>query len=405
MKLFLIDGSREYSYENLLIDINISNSFKPILQTDDLYEYLVNTLTAVANNKSLILVDSTNKIEELKEIGIKDVNQEVSLEKAEIPSAHQLIQDILSSTSTITIFTSGTTGQPKKVSHSIMNLTRAVRRSDKHLEDVWGFAYNPTHMAGIQVIFQAITNFNTLVNIFNKDREYVNAMITKFGISHISATPTFYRLLLPYEKPFNSVRRITFGGEKSDSSLYNHVTKIFPNAMVTNIYASTEAGSLFAAKGDVFQLPSGMEDKFKVEDGELLIHKSLLGESDSFSYKDDFYCSGDLVEWIDEKKRLFKFKSRKNELLNIGGYKVNPEEIEGTLSKIEGVQQSKVYGRANSILGTVLCADIKMTENANLTIQVLRQELTKSLQDYKIPRKIKFVESFELTRTGKLKRT
>ena len=107
---------------------------------------------------------------------------------------------------------------------------------------------------------------------------------------------------------------------------------------------------------------------------------------------------------MDESVGLFKFKSRKNELINVGGYKVNPQEVEEVINSIQGVRQSLVYGKANAILGNVLCAELQLDEGAQLTELDVRQQLQSRLQDFKIPRRIKFVEAFSLTRTGKLKR-
>ena len=309
------------------------------------------------------------------------------------------------STSTITIFTSGTTGQPKQVVHSIDTLTRSVRIGDKYQGQVWAYAYNPTHMAGLQVFFQAFENKNTLVNVFNNRRKDVYQKLERHRITHISATPTFYRLLLPAEKSFDTVLRTTLGGEKSDSYLHEEICKLFPLAKINNVYASTEAGTLFAAKGEYFQIPEQNRTLFQVDDGELLIHHSLLGQSDSFNLDGEYYHSGDLIEWVDEQAGLFKFKSRKNELINVGGYKVNPSEVEGALNAIKGVLQSLVYGKVNSLLGNVLCAEVQLDKEGVLTELEIRRQLKEKLQDFKIPRRIKFVNTFSLTRTGKLKRS
>ena len=180
---------------------------------------------------------------------------------------------------------------------------------------------------------------------------------------------------------------------------------IFPEAKINNVYASTEAGSLFAAKGDNFQISESNKDKFKVVDDELLIHKSLLGKSESFKFEGDYYHSGDLIEWVDKGEGIFKFKSRKNELINIGGYKVNPIEVEDVINEIVGVRQSLVYGKANSVLGNILIAEVQLSGDIILSDLDIRKILKSKLQDFKIPRKIKFVDSFSLTRTGKIKRS
>ena len=352
-----------------------------------------------------MLLDSDLNPAELDGEDENRVNVPALLEVKKFASMQEVIEALQQSISDITIFTSGTTGQPRKVVHAVQTLTRFVRLGNRYAGQIWAYAYNPAHMAGLQVFFQAFENLNTLVNVFNLTRSEVYLLIGKYAITHISATPTFYRLLLPFETEYPVVQRVTLGGEKSDQHLYDAIHKIFPSAKINNVYASTEAGSLFAAKGDSFQIPVPIRDKFQVVDDELLIHRSLLGQSDSFKFDEDYYHSGDLIEWVNREEGIFKFKSRKNELINVGGYKVNPGEVENVLNAIEGVRQSFVYGKANSVLGNVLCAEVQLEEGVSMTELDIRRYLKDYLQDFKIPRRIKFVYSFALTRTGKLKRS
>lgn len=405
MVMFLIDNDKSYSYDDLLQSLNMSSEYCPLYKTSDVYSYFVNLIKALAANKPLVLLDSDLNPAEIDGIDENLVNVKEEIDKKSYMSMDEVVEAIQNSKSEITIFTSGTTGQPKKVLHTVATLTRSVRTGERYVGQIWAYAYNPTHMAGLQVFFQAFENLNTLVNVFNKQRSEVYELINKHNITHISATPTFYRLLLPFEQEYKTVVRVTLGGEKSDSHLYENIQKIFPKAKINNVYASTEAGSLFAAKGDCFQIPEKIRDKFEVVDDELLIHKSLLGKSDSFKFEGDYYHSGDLIEWVDKESGLFRFKSRKNELINVGGYKVNPGEVENILLSIEGVKQVLVYGKANSILGNVLCADIQLEDGVALTDVEIKKALRSQLQDFKIPRRIKFVEQMSLTRTGKLKRS
>jgi acyl-coenzyme A synthetase/AMP-(fatty) acid ligase len=403
---FLTDNGAIYSYSDLLNAINQSKEYIPMMRTKNLFEYFVNVVKALYASRPLILLDSDINASEIDGVREDDINKTEFIGEFQVTSFAEVVKAIQESQSEITIFTSGTTGQPKKVVHRVSTLTRAVRLGEKYHGQVWGFAYNPTHMAGLQVFFQAFENENTFVNVFNRSRAEVYELIEKYQITHISATPTFYRLLLPYEKPYESVIRVTLGGEKSDQHLYDSINKIFPNARINNVYASTEAGSLFAAKGDAFLIPENIRDKFLIdENSELLIHKSLLGSSDSFKFDGDYYHSGDLIEWVNQEEGLFKFKSRKNELINVGGYKVNPGEVEEVINSIPGVRQSLVFGKPNSILGNVLVAEVQLEDNVELTELEIRQAIKDQLQDFKIPRKIKFVEEFSLTRTGKLKRS
>lgn len=404
MAVFLKDAGRAYSYEDLLDRINNSYTYCPLFKSDNLYDYWCNLVIGIVADKPLVLLDADLGFGELDGINVLQVNKVVEIKKPFFSSSLDLVLALCLSKSEITIFTSGTTGQPKKIVHTIASLTRSVRRSECYSGQIWGFAYNPTHMAGLQVFFQAFENQNTLVNIFHYSRGEVYALIKANRITHISATPTYYRLLLPVEEVCPSVQRITLGGEKSEQRLYSSLVKIFPNAKINNIYASTEAGSLLAAKGENFQIPVALSDKFRVEEDELLIHKSLLGVSDNFCYLGDYYRTGDLIEWVNKERGIFKFKSRKNELINVGGYKVNPGEVETAILHITGVLQAFVYGKANSVLGNILCAEVKLAPNVELTELEIRQFLRSVLQDFKIPRRIKFVGEFSLTRTGKLKR-
>lgn len=402
---FLFDKGNEYSYGDLLNALNEGTTYYPYYKTSDIFSYFVNLIKALSASQPLVLLDSDINPSEIDGLDESKVNVAEPIAPASFQNMDEVVAAVQNSKSEITIFTSGTTGQPKKVAHSIATLTRSVRIGDRYKGQIWAYAYNPTHMAGLQVFFQAFENQNTLVNVFGKNREEVYQQISERQITHISATPTFYRLLLPFEKPYKSVIRVTLGGEKSDQHLYDAIGMIFPNAKINNVYASTEAGSLFAAKGDCFQIPEAIRDKFKVVDDELLIHKSLLGSSESFKFTDDFYHSGDMIEWVDKETGLFRFKNRKNELINVGGYKVNPGEVENAIMALEGVRQALVYGKANSVLGNVLCADVQLEEGCSLTEYDVKKTLSVQLQDFKIPRRIKFVEEMSLTRTGKLKRS
>lgn len=405
MRTFLYNDTKEYSYRMLVESINQHKEYYPLFKTEDIFAYFENLIKAIITNKSLTLLDSNLSPSEITGLDESMVNQPENLGDYFFADMNAILEALKQSTSEITIFTSGTTGQPKKVIHSIDTLTRGVRTGDKYKDIVWAYAYNPTHMAGLQVFFQAFENQNILVNVFNLQRNEIYQKVVDYQITHISATPTFYRLLLPFEQSFSSVLRVTLGGEKSDNRLYDIIHCIFPEAKINNVYASTEAGSLFAAKGDCFQIPVAIRNKFDVFEDELLIHKSLLGKSDSFKFDGDYYHSGDLIEWVNREECVFKFKSRKNELINVGGYKVNPSEVEETINAIEGVRQSLVLGKSNSVLGNVLIAEVQLEDGVDVSAIYIRKRLMLQLQDFKIPRKIRFVKSFSLTRTGKIKRS
>lgn len=213
MRVFLIDKGKEYSYDELLSLLNAEQIYCPLFRGTDLFAYFCNLIRALACGKSLILLDSDLSSSEIDGIDEDEINKSIALDRCHFNSISDVVDAIEASPSEITIFTSGTTGQPKKVIHTIASLhARCVR--EKYQNQVWGYAYNPTHMAGLQVFFQAFENLNTLVNVFNAGRLDVYAAIEENQITHLSATPTFYRLLLPFGRAYPSVQRVTLG-EKS----------------------------------------------------------------------------------------------------------------------------------------------------------------------------------------------
>lgn len=379
-----------YNYLSGDIEVNTSYSY------DSTKDFILNLVSAIIHNIDITLIDKNQKSD------LEIQNKRLTCSSLKITSFSQFRQKITSSSTKISIYTSGTTGQPKKITHSISNLIREVRISDKYKTNVWGFAYNPTHMAGLQVFFQALLNKNKLVDIFEFSREDILASFDKEKITHISATPTFYRFLLPLKTPLPKVLKVSLGGEKSSKELHTKINHAFPNAKVYNIYASTEAGTLFSSYGENFIIKENKKEFIKIENGELLIHKDLLGKNDDV-FDGQWYYTSDLIKWVDESKGVFKFLSRKNEMINVGGNKVNPHEVEEVLNQIDGIEKSQVFGKPNSLLGNLICAKIVL-KNKELTELSIKQILNKKLESYQIPRQISFVEKLELTRTGKLKR-
>ena len=93
----------------------------------------------------------------------------------------------------------------------------------------------------------------------------------------------------------------------------------------------------------------------RIENGELIIHWSLIGKSDLA--EQEWYNTGDLVEVLSTDPIEFRFQSRKNEMINVGGYKVNPTEVEETILNLKGIKTARVYSKSNSVLGEILCAE------------------------------------------------
>lgn len=408
-KLFYYDGIEgiKISYKNLYRDLSNENNYLLYVKTNSYYLVFKHIILSLILGEELILLDNDFSNEEINKLIGDDnfINKSKSFKSINIESFKDIQERIYFNKNNwkITLFTSGTTGMPKKISHGFDSISRFVKHDEKRKENIWGFAYNPTHMAGLQVFFQAFLNQNTIVRLFGVSRTDCFKLINDFKITNISATPTFYRLLLPPDSICHSLQNLTSGGEKFDSITLQKLKHMFPNSLIRNVYASTEAGALFASKDDVFYITPETSHLIKIVDNELYLDGSLIGESDNLELVDGWYRTGDVIDVVSKDPYAFRFVSRKSDGINTGGYKVNPNEVEDVIRLCNGVIDVSVFGKKNSLLGNIVICQV-VRSDISLTEKQLRLFLQEKLQEFKIPRIITFVDSLKITRSGKLSR-
>ena len=285
----------------------------------------------------------------------------------------------------ITFTTSGTTGEPKEIIHSYDILVKNIKIKDDLKNTVWGLTYDWTKIAGSQVILQSYLNGGKIVNLFKKSYSEIINLITEYGITHISATPTFYRLL--GNVVFENVNQVTLGGEVVDANLITHIEKIFPNAKITNIYALTEFGTLFTSSKDYFEFSEKISIFVKIENNNIFIKQN-----------NEWIDTGDVIEWLGETK--FKIIGRETNMINVGGVKVNPIKVEEIINELDYVSNSIVYGKENSVMGMIVAADVVLTNN--ITVKQIKNDLIEKLNQYEIPLKINIVDTIKINSNGKL---
>ena len=389
--------------------------FSPCPLAGDFLRTLVEVTKAIVFNRHITLYDAGFSTDELQRLGATPDR----LAETELlaPLSHAVGVSVGSDIShlrersacRITLFTSGSTGLPKQVTHGLQNLARGVRISPRHAEDVWAFAYNPTHIAGLQVFFQAFFNRNPLVDVYQLPAMEVRQRLLRYQVTHLSATPTFYRLLLEDATPILSVKGVTLGGERAEASLLERVRQLFPNARVHNIYASTEAGTLLVADGECFRIAEESAGVVRLQGGHLQVHRSVLGTFDGAAGEGDagpagdWYDTGDVVEACAEAPDKFRIVGREREWINVGGSKVNPMEVEEVLAGHPSVLAVRIYGRKNSLTGELVCGDV-VSRQADFDEQAVLEYAAQRLQPFKVPRILKQVSHLEQTRTGKVKR-
>lgn len=394
------------TYSDLLTDLNHLEKIPCILHTKDEYKIYLSILAAACNGDNIVLTDSGLTEYELKEIGInsEDVLSVNPRRYRDINDVTCLLGKIKNDEWSLTLFTSGTTGKPKSVTHKVSSFLRSVKTGKRFENNIWGLCYHPTHIAGINVFFQAFFNLNQIVFLFDLPKDGIKKELRDSEITNLSATPSFYRQLLPSSEQFGSVMYVTSGGERYDENLSIELKKIFVNARFRNIYASTEAGTIFTGDGDNFRIKEDSLNLVKIVDHKLFLHKSLIGTSENLVCEGDWYDSGDIVEVIESTPLTLKFVSRQNDFVNIGGFKVNPLEVEEILRSYPGVVNARVFGKKNSVLGNILMAEIQPENNKSIEERELRDFLKLRVQDYKIPRMFIMVKEMEMTKTGKISR-
>jgi acyl-coenzyme A synthetase/AMP-(fatty) acid ligase len=319
------------------------------------------------------------------------------------------------------MFTSGTTGAPKMVQHSLAGLTAAIRRNAKHDDPVvWGTFYDIRRYGGLQIFFRALLDGGSL--ILSSPTEPVGDHLVRLGAhgaTHVSGTPSHWRraLMSPSAQAM-SLRYVRLSGEIADQAILDHLRACYPQARVGHAYASTEAGVGFEVDdglagfpaGMVGRLPSGVD--MKVEQGTLRIRSNRTavryvgGDGAAVADHDGFVDTGDIVELCGDR---YFFVGRSNGMINVGGLKVHPEEVEAVINGHPDVRMSLVRPRKSPITGSLVVADVVLRHQpaddrlAQLQGEILRR-CREALTQHKVPTAIRFVPALTVAATGKLVR-
>lgn len=313
--------------------------------------------------------------------------------------------------------TSGTTSDPKLISHTLKSLTRTSKKDISiGLKYIWGLTFDTHRFSGIQVILQSILSGSSI--IIPKKLSNLQQVVDLFlenKCNVISATPSFWRKLLMIENAKKiGLKRATLGGEISDQTILNVLKKTYNKIKITHIYASTEIGVGFAVSDGNAGFPIsfvsiGINDlRLKIDKNSLLWIKNERKQlvSSNLLYDSEGYVNtGDLVKI---KGNRVYFIGRQSGLINIGGNKVYPEEVEEKILASGLVHSVYVYPRVNSIIGSLVCADI-VPNRLDLDNDDLKKRIfsfcNKNLEPFKVPAFINIVNELEINHNGKVRRS
>lgn len=311
--------------------------------------------------------------------------------------------------------TSGTTGTPKLVRHSLASLTRTARLdTDRARGQVWGMVYDYSRFAGLQVMLQSLLSGACLaVPPQDVPLDAQLAFLAARGCTHLSATPTMWRkiLMCPQYKALD-LRQITLGGEIADDSVLAAVARGWPDARVSHIFASTEAGVGFSVLDGKAGFPAGyLTDPpagigLRIAEGRLWVRNEevgadYLGGRGPLS-RDGWVDTGDMVE---ERDGRVYFKGRESGVINVGGNKVHPEEVERAILAHPQVSMARVYAKPSPIMGALVMADVVALPDAPATLKAdLGMFLRGRLEKYMVPAVIRLSDGFEVNAAGKIRR-
>jgi acyl-coenzyme A synthetase/AMP-(fatty) acid ligase len=307
--------------------------------------------------------------------------------------------------------TSGTTGAPKVVRHDF-NRLRGRLRGTGDRDARWLLTYEPAAFAGVQVILTALAAGATLIAAPGEGIAGLARTALAHGATHVSGTPSFWRaFLLALGDGRPPLKAVTLGGEAADQPLLDRLVQAFPDARLRHIYASTEAGSLFAVTDGQAGFPAswletGVEAVgLRIRDGVLEVRspRAMLGYADGgAAERDGWIATGDLVTVVGER---VLFTGRADGRVNVGGVKVSPEAVEALLLTLPEVQDALVTAAANPITGHILTAAVVPAPGVNeAAVRSAVRDAAAALEPAARPRLIHVVERLELAASGKKRR-
>jgi acyl-CoA synthetase (AMP-forming)/AMP-acid ligase II len=288
---------------------------------------------------------------------------------------------------------------------------------------VWSTFYDIRRYGGLQIYLRAVLSASPLVlsSAGEPTREFL-ARAGAAGVTHISGTPSHWRrALMSGDTSLIAPEYVRLSGEVADQTVLDNLRAAYPNARIAHAFASTEAGVAFDVNDGLAGFPAALVGtssgaiEMKVQDGTLWIRSGrtaaryLGGDPAPLAAGDGYVDTGDLVELIDGR---YYFRGRRGGIINVGGLKVYPEEVESVLNADPRVRMSLVKARRNPLTGSLVVAEVVLcdagssmdTERAEAVKNDLLSACRRTLPAHKVPALLRFVPALELSAAGKLVR-
>ncbi|MDP4022651.1 fatty acid--CoA ligase family protein [Methylobacterium sp. NEAU 140] len=316
--------------------------------------------------------------------------------------------------------TSGTTGRPKLVAHTLEGLAGGINTAAiPEPGTVWSTFYDIRRYGGLQVFLRAMLAPAALV-LSDADeplRDFL-ARIGAAGVTHLLGTPSHWRLALMSAGVSEiAPRYVRLSGEIADQTILDLLRTAFPEARIAHAYASTEGGVGFTVEDGREGFPAALVGtragiEITIRDDGLYVRSNRTGRrylgdgAPALMDADGFVDTGDLVE---RRGARYHFLGRRSGVINVGGAKVQPEEVEAVLNVHPRVSMSRVRARPNPLLGAIVEAEVVLRapgapeEAASLKSAIIAH-CRPHLARHKVPASVRFVPDLPLTAGGKLLR-
>ncbi len=394
-------------YKNILDKHNISSKVVVILGDYSFYNLAL--FFALYENKNIIVPITSNikKVqddfieESFCQTIIKTDEKNLLIQNLKTTSSHNMIDNLREKNSSgLILFSSGSTGKPKAMIHNLDTLIDSFKdKKEKSMNMLVFLMFD--HIGGLNTVFNALCMGACLIIPKIKDAKTICELIEKYKIMVLPSSPTFLNLILISEEYKNydlsSLRMITYGTETMPQSLLLKLKEVFPKVKFLQTFGTSETGISTTSSKSSNSLFMKLEDingEYKIVENELWLRSKtqvlgyLNASMDSFT-SDGWFKTGDLVEVDGE---YIKIIGRAKEVINVGGQKVLPAEVESIILEMEEISDCMVYAEQNAITGQTVVCDVVLNKNIENIKKRVRVFCKDRLDTYKIPTKVNVVD-------------
>ncbi|MCT4605428.1 MAG: fatty acid--CoA ligase family protein [Marinisporobacter sp.] len=296
----------------------------------------------------------------------------------------------------LVLFSSGSTGKSKGALLNFRKILKKYKKEQKTLRTLVFLLID--HIGGINTLFYILSNGGTMIVEGSKDPSDICKAIERYKVELLPTSPTFINLLLISEeyKKYNlsSLKLITYGTEPMQKYTLENANEIFQNVKFKQTYGLSELG-IVATKSEnntsLWMKLGGAGYQYKIKDNTLWIkaESAMEGYLNAPSPFDEegWFNTQDVVL---QKGDYFRILGRESEIINVGGQKVYPAEVESVILEVDNIQDVIVRGEKNIIMGNIVCAKVNLVELEPIASvkKKIRKYCKEKLEAYKIPVKI-----------------